>query len=850
MNNVIKRITVDISNENSFDWLEAVQGDSASRYVYISLLNNGVPYPLNQVVPVIRGEKSDGTTIFNSCQLTENGEIIVELTSQMLSAAGKSVYEVALYGTDMEVLTSFPFYLSVNPANFCPEKIASTDEYTMIADIMKNVNNLYDAVSEATEQAGISAKKAAMSAESARDASESAETAKSAETASADSADTAAANAAQAQSSAAAATASETNAADSETAASISETNAKISENNAKKHLDDMKEIADSFEGTLRPKGEILFENLPPVSTAKAGDMYTVTDHFITTADFTNGAGIEMPQYVSIYKAENGKWTALDGSLITGVKGECEDEYRIGKVVVTKSSIGLENADNTSDTEKPVSTAQQAALDSYYQQSTGYADQKIADLINGAPSTLDTLGEIADAMAENANVVEALEASIGSKASEAEFDSHVKDKSAHITTAERNGWNDPSPVFTQAGTRANIASGEKLSVLMGKIKKFFADLKAVAFSGSYNDLSDKPAIPTVGNGTVTIKQAGTSKGTFTMNQSGDTTIELTDNNTTYTPASAAPKANGTASVGTSVKYAREDHVHPLQTTVSGNAGSATKLATARAIDGMSFNGSAAITHYGTCSTAAATAAKAVTLSGFTLTTGAAVKVKFTVTNTAENPTLNVNGTGAKAIQYRGTAISAGNLAANRVYEFVYDGTAYQFLGDLNTNTTYATATTSKNGLMLAADKAKLDGIAAGAQVNSITGVKGNAESAYRKGNVNITPANIGLGNVDNTADANKSVNYANSAGNADTVDGIHGFQLGTFSGNGTFHGTNHTCYCMHNVFSDNRFAFRVDGFETRVDHATSADSANSVAYSNVSGRPTFSLSGTTLYISF
>ena len=35
---------------------------------------------------------------------------------------------------------------------------------------------------------------------------------------------------------------------------------------------------------------------------------------------------------------------------------------------------------------------------------------------------------------------------------------------------------------------------------------------------------------------------------------------------TYTPASAAPKMDGTAAVGTSVKYAREDHVHPSDTT--------------------------------------------------------------------------------------------------------------------------------------------------------------------------------------------------------------------------------------------------------------------------------------------
>lgn len=57
-------------------------------------------------------------------------------------------------------------------------------------------------------------------------------------------------------------------------------------------------------------------------------------------------------------------------------------------------------------------------------------------------------------------------------------------------------------------------------------------------------------------------------------------------------------------------------------------------------------------------------------------------------------------------------------------------------------------------------------IAGIASTSGVTGVKGDAESAYRKGNVNITKANIGLGNVDNTSDANKSVKYATSAGKA------------------------------------------------------------------------------------
>ena len=60
---------------------------------------------------------------------------------------------------------------------------------------------------------------------------------------------------------------------------------------------------------------------------------------------------------------------------------------------------------------------------------------------------------------------------------------------------------------------------------------------------------------------------------------------------------------------------------------------------------------------------------------------------------------------------------------------------------------------NSNGLMSVDDKRKLDGIAAGAQVNSITGVKGGGESTYRTGNVNITKGNLGLANVENKSSA-------------------------------------------------------------------------------------------------
>ena len=212
---------------------------------------------------------------------------------------------------------------------------------------------------------------------------------------------------------------------------------------------------------------------------------------------------------------------------------------------------------------------------------------------------------------------------------------------------------------------------------------------------------------------------------------------------------------------------------PTQTSVSGNAGSATKLATARTIDGVSFNGSANITHYGTCSTAAATAAKTVAITGFTLATGARVLVKFTVTNTASSPTLNVNSTGAKNIMYRGSAISAGYLAANRVYEFVYDI-------NTDTNTTYSVATTSANGLMSSTDKSKLDGIASGANKytlpaatsSALGGVKVGSNITNNSGTISLTKANVtsALGYTPPTTNTTYSVATTSANGLMSSTD--------------------------------------------------------------------------------
>ena len=97
--------------------------------------------------------------------------------------------------------------------------------------------------------------------------------------------------------------------------------------------------------------------------------------------------------------------------------------------------------------------------------------------------------------------------------------------------------------FVEAATRTNIESGSTLSTLFSKIKKWFSDLKAVAFTGSYSDLINKPSIPTVGEATITITQGGVSKGSFGVNDTQNKTIALDAGGT-----GSAPEVTGSATV--------------------------------------------------------------------------------------------------------------------------------------------------------------------------------------------------------------------------------------------------------------------------------------------------------------
>ena len=99
-----------------------------------------------------------------------------------------------------------------------------------------------------------------------------------------------------------------------------------------------------------------------------------------------------------------------------------------------------------------------------------------------------------------------------------------------------------------------------------------------------------------------------------------------------------------------------------------------------------------------------------------------------------------------------TTDSAGNILFKR-YKYIASTSSWVFEYDLNNSSFTSEQWLAIQSGITAVLVAKLKGIEEGAQVNTITGVKGGNESSYRTGNVNITKDNVGLGNVVNTGDS-------------------------------------------------------------------------------------------------
>ena len=425
---------------------------------------------------------------------------------------------------------------------------AATSANTSETNAKKSADNASNSATSATLSETNAKKSADSASASETSASNSATSASTSENNARVSANSASTSASSASTSETKAKKSSDSAVTSANNASTSANNASTSETNAKKYYEQTKSISESFAGTLRPKGTVTFANLPSVSLAETGDMYNVSDEFTTTTDFAEGAGNTIPLGSNVYKNSDGKWDVLAGSPVTGVKGSAETAYRRGNVNITKENIGLGNVDNTADSEKRVSYATSAgSADSATKASNDSANQKITSTyIKGVGiknhTVTVTKGDGTSSSFEvpdtDTNTTYSLKKT-GSKIQLVGSDGSTTEVTDDNTTYDLDAMINALPVGTDdpvdndyyvsqnvdGGTSNTGYFRRPVSKLWNYIK---TKLAAVATSGSYTDLSNKP---TIGNGKVTVNQNGTTKGTFTMNQTGDTIINLADSDT-------------------------------------------------------------------------------------------------------------------------------------------------------------------------------------------------------------------------------------------------------------------------------------------------------------------------------
>lgn len=133
-------LDIDI-NKKTYRRLRAVQGDSKSRYILVSLYDNSKAYNLSNCSVKVFGCKSDKNIFFNYAIVTDviNGKFEIELTNQALAVAGELEIQILILGTNQERLTSFSFYIDVEKSIVNDGVIESANEFKALTGALSQV---------------------------------------------------------------------------------------------------------------------------------------------------------------------------------------------------------------------------------------------------------------------------------------------------------------------------------------------------------------------------------------------------------------------------------------------------------------------------------------------------------------------------------------------------------------------------------------------------------------------------------------------------------------------------------------------------------------------------------------
>lgn len=154
---------------------------------------------------------------------------------------------------------------------------------------------------------------------------------------------------------------------------------------NAKYYYEQSKQISAGLSGALLPMGTISFADLS-IQTKMAGYMFNISDTFITDETFKEGAGFSYPPGTNVYYTADGYWDCLAGTLVTGVKGNKETDYRIGNVNLTPENIGAQSIEDAETMQDDI-------------------DNIKTDIDNYVESLLDTIKSLQDTVLSLENMI-------------------------------------------------------------------------------------------------------------------------------------------------------------------------------------------------------------------------------------------------------------------------------------------------------------------------------------------------------------------------------------------------------------------------------------------------------------
>ena len=161
---LITDITLELTGETKRFEVQAKQGDKGTRFVRVSLTNNGAEFEIPSGVTVIANiQKPDRKFCFNECTLEEN-KVLVPLTNQALAVAGTAECDIEIRDGGGElILSSQAFTIEIEKSMRDENAIESSNEFTALEKI-----NAAEAARVKAEAARVEAEKKRVTAENGR----------------------------------------------------------------------------------------------------------------------------------------------------------------------------------------------------------------------------------------------------------------------------------------------------------------------------------------------------------------------------------------------------------------------------------------------------------------------------------------------------------------------------------------------------------------------------------------------------------------------------------------------------------------------------------------------------------